>query len=445
MGIFNNFPDISLHFSSILGASIYNEDGKRFGTFCDFFVDYEEIYPLVLAIQYQQNGQLFYIPWNDLLEFSYKKIIIKNQAYIGRSRTFPRIKNIKKRDNLLSHQFDQDTIEYPPLGKMILDKQIVDTSGKKVVRVNDIQLIKSGNKLRVTHAEIGLRSMIRRIGLQAFVDFCIKTTHPKAKYLSSQTLINWKYVHTIPGRNMSRDIKIGLSNEDIKGLHPADLADILEDLDSHGRQIIFDNLDPKKAAETLSELDQELQSAFIDGNDPDRAALIIENMDTDDAADILNDLEESKADAIISKIQDDEIQEELQELLEHDEDSAGGLMSTEVFEVFSQATRTEIFQKIQETHDELETVYDIYVIDEEQKLIGSCSLRHLLIHESDVSIGNIMNKTDLKFLYPDSHWKEVATLMSKYDLINLPIVDKDHVLLGVVSVDDILPRLLNER
>jgi sporulation protein YlmC with PRC-barrel domain len=443
MNKFSDFQDISLHFSRAIGITIYNEYQQKLGKLHDFFIDYEEIYPSVLALQYKRSGVLFYVNWEDILSFNYKKIIIKNGTFPIRSRTFPKTLNQKTVTSLLANQFVGPTVEYPPLGQIVLDKQIVDTHGKKVVRVNDIQFIRAGKDLRVTHAEVGLRSFVRRLSLEQLVDFWVKAVSPNSAYLTKDYTINWKYVHAIPNRNVQKSVRLNLTNEDLRELHPADIADILEDLDSHGREMIFSNLDPQLAAETLSEVDEDLQASLLKNEDPEKAADIIEMMDADDAADLLNELDEAQADAIISNIEDIETQEELQELLEHDEDTAGGLMTSEIFEVKSNLQKHEVLEMIKQSHTEVASFYDIYVVDENKNLIGTLSLQELLIQSEHAYIKDIMNSTDMKFLHADTHWKEVAAFMNKYNLITVPIVSETHELLGMVSVDDVMDRLLS--
>lgn len=443
MEIFKDLPDITLHFSATVGIPVYSEDGQKLGGLVDFFIDYEEIYPSVLALQYKRSGVLFYVHWSEVLRFSYKKIIVKREAYSRRSRTFPKTLNTKTVTSILANQFAGPTVEYPPLGQIVLDKQIVDTHGKKVVRVNDIQFIRAGKDLRVTHAEVGLRSFVRRLSLEKPIDLMVKTIRPASKYLTNDTTINWKYVHAIPNRNVQKSVRLNLTNEDLRDLHPADIADILEDLDSHGREMIFSNLDPKLAAETLSEVDEELQASLLENENPEKAAEIIENMDTDDAADLLNELDEDKADAIISNIDDLEIQEEIQELLEHDEDTAGGLMTSEIFEVTADTSKAEVLKQIKQRYDEVASFYDIYVINENKTLVGTLSLQELLIHNEDVQVKEMMNESDIKCLFVDTHWKEVAQFMNKYNMVTCPIVSRNYELLGMISVDDILDRLLS--
>ena len=238
-------------------------------------------------------------------------------------------------------------------------------------------------------------------------------------------------------------MRLNLTNEDLKQLHPADLADILEDLDSHGREMIFSNLDPKLAAETLSEVDEDLQASLLENELPGKAAEIIENMDTDDAADLLNELDEDRADEIIANIDNLETQEEIQDLLDYDEDTAGGLMTSEIFEVIASLKKSEVLALIQEKHNEFASFFDIYVVDENRILIGTLSLQELLIHKENLAISEMMNDSDIKCLRADTHWKQVAEFMNKYNMVTVPIISSDNELLGMVSVDDVLDRLLS--
>ena len=166
-------------------------------------------------------------------------------------------------------------------------------------------------------------------------------------------------------------------------------------------------------------------------------------MDTDDAADLLNELDEDIADEIMSNIDDLEVQEEIQDLLDYDENTAGGLMTSEIFEVSSNLTRTEVLALIQEKHDEVASFFDIYVVDDNHTLIGTLSLQELLIHKENLLVSEMMNDSDIKCLNADTHWKQVADFMNKYSMVTVPIISDEFELLGMVSVDDILDRLLS--
>ena len=195
MGVFRYLDQTIVYFSKILGTPIYNEDGILLGKLTDLFVDYEEIYPVVLAIQICQSKQFFYIEWDQIKYFSASKITVKTDSIKRKSRTYPKVFNKKILTSLLANNFSEKTADYPPIGKVILDRQIVDTFGKKVVRVNDIHFIKVGQSLRVTHAAVGLRSLLRRLNFDRFIDPLIRLIRPKAKYLSNEPLIPWKFVH----------------------------------------------------------------------------------------------------------------------------------------------------------------------------------------------------------------------------------------------------------
>lgn len=446
MSKFDRLNEISVHFSETIGVPVKTESNRKLGRLIDYFVDYQEMYPQVCAIQYKNGNQSFYINWDDVLHFNLKEIIIKEQSFIGHSRTFPKVREKRTITSILANQFRGETLEYPPLGKIVLDRQIVDTSGKKVVRVNDIQFLRSGQFLRVTYAEVGFKSMVRRIGLHRHLLKPVYKLKNRPKIFDSETLINWKFVHAIPSKNIQNsNVKLNLSNDDIKKLHPADIADIIEDLDGYGREAILDELDPKLAAETLQEIDQDIQKVIIKNETPEEVARIVENMDTDDAADLLNELDEKQVKAIISNIQDIETKNEIIELRKFDDDTAGGLMSSEFFDTTSLSTKKQILEKFKTEFNDIENIYDIFVTDDDGKLLGICPIQNLLLAEDNLYIKEFMISEDLKTLSPEEEWEEVAHFMNKYNLINAPVVDHNNTLIGIVSVDDVLYRLLDEK
>ena len=442
MSIFQKLPQVTVDFSTTIGTPIFDNQGKRLGVLNDVYVDFEESYPEIFAIQVKKRKNFFSIYWKDIKSFSTKEVIVKKSTKLNDGVLCRKLKDQKT--NILKESYQKDRQDYPSLGKVILDKQIVDTSGKKVVRVNDIQFIKSGPFLRVTNVAVGLRSIIRRLGFEPFIDSIIKFFNKKANYLNEEALINWKFVHTIPNKNVQQNVKLNLSNDQLNEIHPADLADILEDLDSFGRNEIFNNLGDHLAAETLSEIEPDFKAQLIKEKPPKKVAEIIENLGTDEAVDILKELEEEKADEIISNLDDNEFQFDINELLEYKPNVAGGLMTTEMFTVSPQNTKYQIIEKIKKDHEEYDTIYDIFIIDEKKSLLGTCTLKHLLTQSDNDKISTFMKKKDGSMTFrPQTHWKEIAQHMSKYNMNNVPITnDKGH-LLGLVTVDDVLPWLLN--
>jgi len=445
MAFFEGLNEPIVYFSKLLGTSLSTEDGGYLGRLTDIFVDFSEVYPQAIAIQYKYKNQFFYIEWDDIKRLNYKKILIKENVRIRKSRTFPKVTNKKILTSLLANQYEKQVVDYPPVGRVVLDRQIVDTSGKKVVRVNDIHFIKISRYLRVTHAAVGLRSMVRRLGYERFIDGAVRLINKRSHYLQRDVLIDWKCVHAIPDKSIQDDVQLNVSNEDLSNIHPADLADILEELDAHGREHLFDNLNPEMAAEVLSEVDSDIQASFVEDDTPEEVAEIIENMGTDEAADLLSELSSKKAQAIIDKIEDEETKAEIKELLRYEEDTGGGLMTTDLLQVQASTTIADIIHEYKTNYEDYDAVYDIYVVNDDEVLLGVLPLKKLFMLPQELSAVDAMEGQDIKSIHPGADWEDIAEIMSKYNLVNLPVVDEERKLLGMVSVDDVLPWLLDEK
>jgi magnesium transporter len=226
----------------------------------------------------------------------------------------------------------------------------------------------------------------------------------------------------------------------VSELHPADIADIISQISHKEGATLFKGLDVETAAEALSELEPDVQAALITGMDTDKAADIIEEMPPDEAADVLSDLPVDKAKEILEQIEQEEA-EDIQELLSHEEDTAGGLMTNEFIAYPPETTVKEALDRFRKDAEEVETVYYIYVTDKDEKLLGSVSLRELLLAGLDLKLSDIM-ETKLKTVTPETDEVEVGETVSKYNLVALPVVDSEGSLLGLVTVDDILDRLI---
>ena len=444
MSLFKHLHNPIIYFSKCRLTNVYNEDNTFLGKLQDFFIDYEESFPTVLAILIKKKKNFKHIPWENITSFSYQKIIISNDTVPNKGKTFFKITEKQAVKSLLKIYIKPQLTTYPGLAQAILDKQIVDTHGKKVVRVNDIQLIKSSRMLRVTHAAIGSRSMFRRLGIKKPLTFLLRLATLNKKKEFYERTISWKFVHAI-GTHHLEEVKLNVSNDELLSIHPADLADIIEELDGHSREKIFKELKKEKAADTLAEIEQEnVQINLLKTKMPRDAAKIIEHMGTDEAADILGEMEEETVQKIIQEIEDIEVKKDIQELLGYKDNCAGGLMSTDAFCVTPQKKKREILKHLENHHEKYENIYDIYIIDDNNTLIGTCSLRRLLSSKEDIAINDIMNSKDMKYQNHNTHWKQLAEFMSKYNLINVPVVNDDKKLLGFVSIDDILPWLLDE-
>jgi Mg2+ transporter MgtE len=223
-------------------------------------------------------------------------------------------------------------------------------------------------------------------------------------------------------------------------LHPADIADIISQFSHKEGATFFSDLDVDVAAEALSELKPETQVDIISEMDTDKAADIIEEMPPDEAADILSDLPVDKAKEILESIEKEEA-EDIQELLSHEEDTAGGLMTNVFIAYPPETTVRKAIENFKRDAEVIETVYYIYVMDANEKLIGVISLRDMILADLDAKLSDIM-ATKLKTVSPETDEKEVAEIISKYNLVAIPVVDTEGFMLGIVTVDDVIDRIL---
>jgi Mg2+ transporter MgtE len=251
-------------------------------------------------------------------------------------------------------------------------------------------------------------------------------------------LISWNYIQPLEPKLTK--ISLTVPRQMVSELHPADIAEIISQVSHREGATFFKGLDVETAAEALSELQPDVQAAIITGMDTDKAADIIEEMPPDEAADVLSDLPMDKAKEILEHIEKEEA-EDIQELLGHEEDTAGGLMTNEFIAYPPETSVKEAIEKFRKDAEEVETVYYIYVTDTEEKLVGVISLRELLLAPSDTKLSDII-ETKLKTVTPDTDEVEVAEIISKYNLVAIPVVDNEGFMLGIVTVDDVIDRIL---
>ncbi|VAX30720.1 Mg/Co/Ni transporter MgtE, CBS domain-containing [hydrothermal vent metagenome] len=310
----------------------------------------------------------------------------------------------------------------------------MDATGAKVVRVNDIKLEGFEGKAVLVAVDVGMRGILRRLGIERqgnefFKLFRIELPH---------NLISWTYIQPLEPK--LKTIALTVPRQMVANLHPADIAEIISSVSREEGTSLFTDLDLKTAAETLSELEPDVQASIITEMEPEKASDIIEEMPPDEAADILGDLPTEKMKALLESI-DQEDAEDIQELLEHEENTAGGLMTNEFIAYEPEIKVSEAIERFKRDAAEIETIYYIYVIDPDEKLLGVLSLRELLLADPEKTLSDIM-VTNLKTLNPEDDENIVAAAISKYNLAAIPVVDNDNVLLGIVTMDDIIDRIL---
>lgn len=399
--------------SAFLGKKIYDAAGKKVGTIRDLAVLWDGTYPRVTGIKYAKGSQ---------------KII--HMAEIGA---------LDKKRLSLKHSFDQMQVndlqeDELLVKKWLLDKQIVDIKGSKLVRVNDIQL--SWRKRHDTYevmlsaVDVGVRGLIRRIiGYE-----------PKTRRLPL-SLVGWQYLEPIRAR--TANIKLSEATDKFSKLHPADIAEIIEEMDHYERPEFINTLDAQTAAEALGEVDLDTQVNIIEHLDSEHASRILGEMAPDEAADLLGELTREKSDELLQLMEPGEA-EDVRELMEYPENTAGALMTTEFIALTATMTAQDAIDKIRETGDAAEMIYYLYVLDEKGKLLGVSSLRELIMAQPGTPLPEIMQERIITVLSGDDH-RDVLDTIVKYDLIAVPVADEQGRMLGIITVDDVLNTFVPDR
>jgi magnesium transporter len=403
-----------LYLSGVLGKTVIDESGREIGKLRDLIMVPGEICPQVSHLIVRNRRETLAIPWNDVSLFNTFVISIQ-----GTPEFIPPYET-KEGDILVKRD--------------ILDRQIVDVNGAKVVRVNDLKLVGRQELLCIYSVDIGFRGLLRRLGYEKI---CEKLYRGFRKDLPQQE-ISWEYVQPLE-MNLSM-LTLTMARDQLADMHPADLAHIMSQISHQHIKTVLTSLDTETAGEAIHELEPELRSRVISQLDIEQASDILEEMEPDEAADVLGDLPEEKAQELLG-LMDEEEAEEIQELLEHEEDSAGGLMNNEYVAISADMTVTDALRQIRLLAPDIETVYYAYILDQDEFPLGVISLKELLIHPPDTVIAEIMTE-NLKTVDIDSAPEQILEIIAKYNLIAVPVLDEEGKMAGIVTVDDILELFL---
>ncbi len=326
------------------------------------------------------------------------------------------------------------------LQKELLDKQIVDVDGRKVVRVNDVKLAPAGDHLRVIAADVGLPGLLRRLGLRYLGDRLLdRVPAPGVR----SALISWDAVQPLHLEGPGEALRLRVPQDKIDRIHPADLASIIEELAAADQASLIGSLDEETAADALEQLPVDTQLSILEDLNPDRAADIIENMTPDDAADLLGEIDTDKQQEILELMEPAEAQD-VRELLAHPEETAGGLMTTEYLWLPPGLTVAQAFEHIRAAAEDAELVYYIYVLDPQERILGVVSLRELIKAQPETQVADIAID-DVVTVDLETPREEVATTIARYDFVAVPVVDAEGRMQGIVTVDDVIDVLLPEK
>lgn len=408
------------YLTRMLGKPVVDAAGEIIGEISDIAIATGEVFPRVTSLA-------FLGPEKTPFMLSWRKFV----ATLGEDR----IELNAERSALRFSYLQPDEVL---LARDLLNKQIVDTQGMKVVRVNDLKLSESRNQLRLLGAEVGLRGILR--GIHPVVERGVASVLKLFGRELTENLIAWNYMDLLD-RDLSH-VRLSITHKRLHELHPADVADVLEQLGPSQRARVFEHLDNAQAALTVAELEDEFQADLIDDLGDQRASDILEEMDPDDAADIIGDLSYDKAEALLRLMGVNEART-IRSLLGYREKTAGGIMTPEVTTVTEDMSVQEVINHLREDASEREGIYYIYVLDTDGSLEGVISLRDLVIAEPHTLVEELVSR-EVTTVGPDDDQELVAETMSKYDLLALPVVDEAGKLLGIVTVDDALEVLEEE-
>jgi CBS domain-containing protein len=399
-----------LYLSQVLGRPIRDMEGVRRATVKDVVVLLgEEEHPPVTGFVARFDRRDSFLPWWRIAEFG--------EAGVRLNSDILDLSPFKRREGEVL------------LARDVLDKQLIDVDGKRVVRVNDVQLIPVKGEWRVTGADVSLQGLWRRLVPAGFVG----TKRPVE-------VINWADVGYLA--TDAATVQLKSSSDKLARLHPVEIARLAESLSYHHGSEIVEALDNETAAETLEEMHAVTQARIIGDMDEERAADILEHMSPDEAADVLGDLPEAKAEDLLNRMEGEE-QADVAELLPYEDDTAGGLMTTEFVTLPRALTVSEALARLREMAETPNMIYYLYVVETEGswKLAGVIALRSLILAEPNVPLEEVMRE-EFQVAYPDDSAREVAQKIAEYNLLALPVVDEAGDILGIVTVDDAMEMLL---
>ncbi|MEM4267680.1 MAG: CBS domain-containing protein [Candidatus Woesearchaeota archaeon] len=405
-------------FSEILRKDIVDSNGKHVGKLADLiFIDGEKTAQISHLVYVSDDKYRKKIPWGLVKELT----ALKEQ----RHAEIKIVLNVQK-DNI--RPLFEDEKEW--LVSKLLDKQIIDIDGLKVVRVNDVHLSKADGHFSIVGVCVGMKSFVRRLGLGALTRWLM----PEVK----EKIIPWDSVE--PLDKDLHNLHVSLKRTKIDRLHPSEIADIMEELSQRERVLIFNSLEPSKAAKTLVEATPRIQQTFIKNLKIHRIVSILERITPDQAADIISLMPQSRSEKILAMMHEDHRQK-VQEILKYPLESGGALMRTDYIAIPDDYTAHKIMELIRRTKPSSEMLYRLYVVDKKHHLLGVLTIRTLLLAEPKQKVTEFMKQNIIK-VKVDTPKEDIAKALAKYNLFVLPVVDEFNILRGVVTADDVLSEVM---
>lgn len=403
----------SLFLSKVLHRKIYDEFNESIGKLCDIYVTTEGGMPRAIGYQIKKDGELINCEFKHIAFYEDdEKIIIKGEGV--------REIILQKYSYLLS--------------KHLLDRQIVDINGKKLVRVNDLRIAEIAGEFRVVAVDTGVLALGRRLGAEDLVKNLYKLFNKKP----ADSLIVWDNVESL--EMLNDNLKLSIPYKKLSKLHPADLADILEDMDINYRKKVLESIDQNLAADILEEIEPDIQADILENLSQAKRDELLDNMPNDEIADILDEVDEETAERILLNMEKEDA-DEVRSLMEYEEETVGSIMNKDFISFNISITVEETIELLRETKPEDEVSHYIYITDEQERLQGVVSLKDLLLSNHHSKLREIMN-TNITMINDNENIDEAIEVCVKYDLLSLPVVDDEEKLCGIVIMNDIVEEIL---
>jgi CBS-domain-containing membrane protein/sporulation protein YlmC with PRC-barrel domain len=399
------------YLSEIIGRLVTDLDGMAIGKLTDVIVRpwAEFPHPLIEAVAIQGKGGMRILPFMAVAALLSPVIPLKYR--LDDAPVF----DLKEDDVLLSRD--------------VLDKQIIDTDGARVVRVNDVELVRVNGTIYVSNVDVSWVGLIRRMGLVGLAHFL--TDHLKKKGIA------WDDVELM---RRDQEMHLRVPAEKLHELHPADLAEIVRDLNKLESGQLLDTLDVQHLADTLEEVEPEFQAELVEHMSDEKVADLLEEMEPDEAADLLGDLPKDRKEDLLALMEKEDA-DDVRKLLTYPEDSAGGIMTTEYASIQPNLTASEAIKQLHGMADEVETMFYVYVVDADMCLVGTFSLNNLIFAKPGQMVSDFMTKHLITVNLTDDQ-ETVAQTVAKYDLLAVPVVDDQNHIHGIVTADDALDKII---
>ena len=399
------------YLSEIIGRPVTDLDGIAVGKLTDVIVrpwaDFP--HPLIEAVAIEGKGGTHILPFSAVAALLSPVIPLKYRLIDAP------LFELKEDDVLLSRD--------------VLDKQIIDTEGARVVRVNDVELVRVNGTIYVSNVDVSWVGIMRRLGLVGLAHFL--SGHLKRKGIA------WDDVELM---RRDQEMHLRVPAEKLHELHPADLAEIVRDLNKLESGQLLDTLDVQHLADTLEEVEPEFQAELIEHMTEEKVADLLEEMEPDEAADLLGDMPRERKEGLLALMEKDDA-DDVRKLLTYPEESAGGIMTTEYAAIRPELAAAQAIEVLRAMSDEVETMFYVYVTDAENHLLGAFSLNNLIFASPGAMVKDFMAKRVITVNLTDDQ-ETVAQTVAKYDLLAVPVVDDQNCLHGIVTADDALDKVI---